>query len=378
LWHGAHRTNGVRGRSSRTYVAAAEEQAGGSALVDDVGLGWPSRLVLENPCGDGGGEGDGRVEAIQGEPDSGVAPAIGSVRGLRADDLDSRVLDGRLEVPLPFNDSAFGPMVDLHEQAADVDRHSEFLFRLSLRCSSSVLAVLDPAARNDPVETAVAASFDDGQPPVLRDEHTRPLPWHPQSLPGGGNAGAGPPRTEVPPGLRRGRIKGDHRDMSDHGRVRLDLDEYSQKSQTNPCFICQIVAGTHHFPHGEIYRDDRAIAFLNRFPTLYGYALVAPLQHVHGPVTDMAENEFLDLLRLVHRVGRAISAVVPTERMYVLSLGSEQGNAHIHWHLAPLPPGVPYEQQQQYNALMLEAQGYIDMSPEERQKLAQQIAAALA
>jgi ATP adenylyltransferase len=50
---------------------------------------------------------------------------------------------------------------------------------------------------------------------------------------------------------------------------------------------------------------------------------------------------------------------VPTERLYVLSLGSKQGNAHVHWHLAPLPPGVPYEHQQ-YAALMHE-HGYLDI-----------------
>ncbi|WP_280267529.1 hypothetical protein [Nocardia wallacei] len=30
----------------------------------------------------------------------------------------------------------------------------------------------------------------------------------------------------------------------------------------------------------------------------------------------------------------------------MLSLGSRQGNSHLHWHIAPLPPGVPYREQQ--------------------------------
>jgi diadenosine tetraphosphate (Ap4A) HIT family hydrolase len=30
----------------------------------------------------------------------------------------------------------------------------------------------------------------------------------------------------------------------------------------------------------------------------------------------------------------------------MLSLGSRQGNAHVDWHLVPLRPGVPYDQQQ--------------------------------
>lgn len=41
-----------------------------------------------------------------------------------------------------------------------------------------------------------------------------------------------------------------------------------------------------------------------------------------------------------------MAAAVPAERMYSLSLGSQQGNAHLHWHIAPLPPGAPYHQQQ--------------------------------
>jgi ATP adenylyltransferase len=29
-----------------------------------------------------------------------------------------------------------------------------------------------------------------------------------------------------------------------------------------------------------------------------------------------------------------------------MSLGSQSGNRHVHWHVAPLPPGVPYQEQQ--------------------------------
>jgi hypothetical protein len=54
-----------------------------------------------------------------------------------------------------------------------------------------------------------------------------------------------------------------------------------------------------------------------------------------------------------------VAAAVPTERMYLLSLDSQQGNAHLHWHIAPLPPGVPCELQQYY-ALMTE-NGVLDV-----------------
>lgn len=152
-------------------------------------------------------------------------------------------------------------------------------------------------------------------------------------------------------------------------RAHVDLEGYARRSQSDPCFICKVVDGTHHLSHGEIYRDDFAIAFLNRFPTLLGYTLVAPVDHRISIIDDFSEDDHLRIQSLVHRVGRAIAATVPTERLYVMSLGSNQGNAHVHWHLAPLPPGVPYEEQQ-FAALMMETKGYIELTPTERDELA--------
>ncbi|WP_254401570.1 hypothetical protein [Streptomyces sp. AC555_RSS877] len=51
------------------------------------------------------------------------------------------------------------------------------------------------------------------------------------------------------------------------------------------------------------------------------------------------------------------------EAQYLLSLGSRQGNAHVHWHIAGLPTGVPYERQQ-FPALMAE-NGVLTSTPEQ-------------
>jgi hypothetical protein len=68
---------------------------------------------------------------------------------------------------------------------------------------------------------------------------------------------------------------------------------------------------------------------------------------------------------------------VPTERLYVLSLGSRDGNAHVHWHVAPLPPGVPYEDQQ-FRSLMVETAGYHDIPLAQREDLAERVRRAIA
>lgn len=156
----------------------------------------------------------------------------------------------------------------------------------------------------------------------------------------------------------------------------FDLEAYARRSQTGPCFICDIVKGVDEGWHAIVYRDEFSIAFFNRFPTLLGYTLVAPIAHRVGVVEDFREDEYLDLQRVIRRVGLAVSAVVPTERLYVLSLGSNDGNAHVHWHLAPLPPGVPYEAQQ-FRSLMIESSGYYDVSIEEQQALATSVREAM-
>ncbi|MDE2839463.1 MAG: hypothetical protein OXM03_02420, partial [Chloroflexota bacterium] len=67
--------------------------------------------------------------------------------------------------------------------------------------------------------------------------------------------------------------------------------------------------------------------------------------------------------------------VVPAERVYILSLGSQQGNSHVHWHIAPLPPGVPYGEQQ-YEALRAE-NGILEISYGEMAALAARIRGAM-
>jgi diadenosine tetraphosphate (Ap4A) HIT family hydrolase len=109
---------------------------------------------------------------------------------------------------------------------------------------------------------------------------------------------------------------------------------------------------------------------------LIGYTLVCPKQHREHVIGDFPLDEYLALQAVIHRVGQAIWRVVPTERLYVLSLGSQQGNRHVHWCLAPLPPGVPYDEQQ-FQALMLEERGVIDLTDDEMAHVAARIASAI-
>jgi diadenosine tetraphosphate (Ap4A) HIT family hydrolase len=106
--------------------------------------------------------------------------------------------------------------------------------------------------------------------------------------------------------------------------------------------VCAIVAGDPGFSgHPIIYEDGSTIAFLTTNPTQYGYTLVCPKEHREQASGDFTMEEYLDLQRLVYRVAEAVREEVGAERMYMMTLGSKQGNSHVHWHVVPLPPACP-------------------------------------
>ena len=161
--------------------------------------------------------------------------------------------------------------------------------------------------------------------------------------------------------------------MSD--RVPFDLVAYERLSRSGPCFVCSFLAGDPDYHNELVYDDGEYVAFLDRFPTMYGYVLMAPRKHLEHVVRDFDEASYLRLQAALYRVARALEAVVPSERTYLLSLGSQQGNPHLHWHIAPLTPGTPYERQQ-YHALMAE-NGVIPWTDEQAAALGAKLRAAL-
>lgn len=136
-------------------------------------------------------------------------------------------------------------------------------------------------------------------------------------------------------------------------RLPFDLDLYVRERAQGQCFICAMLRGEPGYHHHRIAEDEETVLFLSKFPTQPGYALVCPKRHVEDLAEDLSPEAYLRLQAQVHRLARALKQVFDAERIYVLSVGSQQGNSHLHFHVVPLPRGVHYEQQQ-YHALMAE------------------------
>lgn len=154
-----------------------------------------------------------------------------------------------------------------------------------------------------------------------------------------------------------------------------EIAGYQNNAQNGLCFVCAIVEGTNrHMPH-MIYEDDDAMVFLALGQHMYGWTLVCPKAHREEAVGDFTEDEYLKLQRLIYAVGKAVTKTVPTDRLYILTLGSQQANAHVHWHITALPPGVPYMKQER-EALSYE-NGIFEMTDAETLELTQKIASNL-
>lgn len=154
-------------------------------------------------------------------------------------------------------------------------------------------------------------------------------------------------------------------------------NDYIRERAVAPCFICEIVAGAaRRAAHEIIYEDDQVIAFLSSLPTHYGQTLVCPKNHVEQVVQDLALADYLYLQTQLYRIARAVQQVVQPERLYIASFGSQQMNRHVHFHIHPLPAGVPVREQQMAS-MMPEMVGRLVLTQAEWQELGDQLRQAL-
>ncbi|MBN1362449.1 MAG: HIT domain-containing protein [Sedimentisphaerales bacterium] len=105
------------------------------------------------------------------------------------------------------------------------------------------------------------------------------------------------------------------------------------------CFLC------HNLAHPEqddanlvLWRTDRCIVVLNRFPYNNGHLLIAPARHIAG-LEEASEEEMLELTKLVREAQRALSMTLSPHGYNVgLNLGRCSGAGlpgHIHIHIVP-------------------------------------------
>ncbi|MPY62005.1 hypothetical protein [Streptomyces spongiae] len=87
--------------------------------------------------------------------------------------------------------------------------------------------------------------------------------------------------------------------MPRYPTVPVDTAEYAARLQSDNrdgrCFICEIVRGERGPDDLVVHRDDVCVIFPPVPQRLYGYMLLAPVEHHTRVVDDFSEAEYLEL-----------------------------------------------------------------------------------
>jgi histidine triad (HIT) family protein len=128
-----------------------------------------------------------------------------------------------------------------------------------------------------------------------------------------------------------------------------------------PTIFTKIIKG--EIPCYKIAEDDNFIAFLDINPNTKGHTLCVPKVEV-DKLFDLDETTYLNLMQFSRKVAKALEKTVPCKRVGIAVIGLEV--PHVHVHLIPL------------NQMSdMDFSKKVALSPEEFQKLATKIQAAL-
>lgn len=106
---------------------------------------------------------------------------------------------------------------------------------------------------------------------------------------------------------------------------------FNQFDLDMPSIFTKIING--EIPCYKIAEDERYFAFLDINPNSAGHTLCVP-KHEVDKLLDLDEDTYMGLMAFSRKVGKAIEAAIPCERVGLTVIGLEV--PHVHVHLIPL------------------------------------------
>jgi histidine triad (HIT) family protein len=103
------------------------------------------------------------------------------------------------------------------------------------------------------------------------------------------------------------------------------------------CTFCQIAKG--ELPAHIVYRDEDAIAFLDRAPLLRGHVLVMPTAHIET-LDVLPDSLVAPVFNTVRRTSMAVQKALRAEGSFVATnTRVSQSVPHLHIHVVPRNKG---------------------------------------
>jgi ATP adenylyltransferase len=114
--------------------------------------------------------------------------------------------------------------------------------------------------------------------------------------------------------------------------------EYILSDKEESCFLCDAAQGGPSEENFLLYRNDQAMAVMNRYPYNNGHILVAPVAHT-ADLSDLTEPEYYQTMELFRFSLKVLEKVMDPEGFNAgLNLGKTGGaglEEHVHFHVVP-------------------------------------------
>ena len=110
-------------------------------------------------------------------------------------------------------------------------------------------------------------------------------------------------------------------------------------NESSDCFICHNLANSQDDDKNLVlWRCERSIVILNRFPYNNGHLLIAPVRHIPN-LEQATDEELLELTKLVRESQKALSLTIKPHGFNVgMNFGRCAGAGlpgHLHVHIVP-------------------------------------------
>jgi ATP adenylyltransferase len=114
--------------------------------------------------------------------------------------------------------------------------------------------------------------------------------------------------------------------------------EYILSDKEDSCFLCDAAQEGPSEENLLLYRNERALAVMNRYPYNNGHILVAPVAHT-ADLSDLTGAEYYETMELFRFSLKVLEKLMDPEGFNAgLNLGKTGGaglEEHVHFHVVP-------------------------------------------
>ena len=119
----------------------------------------------------------------------------------------------------------------------------------------------------------------------------------------------------------------------------LDKEPHAVEKKKTGCFICHNLENPQDDDENLVlWRTEKSIVILNRYPYNNGHLLIAPVRHIPD-LSDASEEELLEMIQLIRESQKALSLAIKPHGFNVgMNFGRCAGAGlpgHLHIHIVP-------------------------------------------